>query len=375
MSAATPTIERQTSALTEWCGKADSGLDLFEQVSARLQRVVPFDGAAWFATDPATVLATCPARIENIEDGHCESYWERECRVEDALLFRDLARAESATATLYAATDERPARSARYREFLAPQGYGDELRAAFRLGDSTWGVVDLFRERSRSAFSKRDVDLVSAVAPAIATALRTFTTAERTMTGLAGTDGPGTALYDSSGGLTSLDEQAERLFAELAGPDWSVVPLSMTPVYAVVARASAVFEGRDRGPASARLRAASGRWLAVHASCLRGRDGQPGPTALTIEPAKSAQIAPIIVESYCLTVREQEITRAVSRGLSNPEIAAELFLSPHTVRDHLKAIFGKVGVGSRGELVAKLFAEHYGPAMHVPDAATVHVQY
>jgi hypothetical protein len=45
------------------------------------------------------------------------------------------------------------------------------------------------------------------------------------------------------------------------------------------------------------------------------------------------------------------------------------------VRDHLKAIFSKVGVGSRGELVAKLFAEHYGPAMHVPDAATVHVQY
>jgi hypothetical protein len=33
------------------------------------------------------------------------------------------------------------------------------------------------------------------------------------------------------------------------------------------------------------------------------------------------------------------------------------------VRDHVKAIFGKVGVSSRGELVAKLFAEHYEP-MH-----------
>jgi hypothetical protein len=36
------------------------------------------------------------------------------------------------------------------------------------------------------------------------------------------------------------------------------------------------------------------------------------------------------------------------------------------VRDHLKAIFAKVGVGSRGELVAKLFAEHYAPALHDP---------
>jgi DNA-binding CsgD family transcriptional regulator len=116
-----------------------------------------------------------------------------------------------------------------------------------------------------------------------------------------------------------------------------------------------------------------GRWLVVHASCLRGPDGKPGPTALTIEPAKSAQIAPIIVEAYCLTPREQEITRGVSRGLSNQEIAADLFLSPHTVRDHLKAIFAKVGVASRGELVAKLFAEHYAPATHVPENY-VHVE-
>jgi len=61
----------------------------------------------------------------------------------------------------------------------------------------------------------------------------------------------------------------------------------------------------------------------------------------------------------------------VARGLSNQEIAAELFLSSHTVRDHLKAVFAKVGVGSRGELVAKLFADHYAPALHEP-AAAVH---
>jgi DNA-binding NarL/FixJ family response regulator len=111
----------------------------------------------------------------------------------------------------------------------------------------------------------------------------------------------------------------------------------------------------------------------MHASCLRSPSGAPGFTAVTIEPAKSSQIAPIIVEAYCLTPREQEITQAVARGLSNQEIAAELFLSSHTVRDHLKAVFAKVGVGSRGELVAKLFADHYGPAMHEPTAA-VHLE-
>jgi DNA-binding NarL/FixJ family response regulator len=83
-----------------------------------------------------------------------------------------------------------------------------------------------------------------------------------------------------------------------------------------------------------------------------------------VEPAKSSQIAPIIVEAYNLTPREQDITRAVARGLSNQEIAGALHLSPHTVRDHLKAVFAKVGVSSRGELVAKVFAEHYAPRMH-----------
>lgn len=95
----------------------------------------------------------------------------------------------------------------------------------------------------------------------------------------------------------------------------------MAAVVAVVARAHAVAAGRDRGPAAARLRSPSGRWLAVHASCLRARR-VAWADAVVIEPAKSAQIAPIIVEAYCLTAREQQITQAVARGLSNPEIAA-----------------------------------------------------
>jgi len=122
--------------------------------------------------------------------------------------------------------------------------------------------------------------------------------------------------------------------------------------------------GRDPGPARTRLRAASGRWFTLSASRLRGPGGSPGPTAVTVEPARSEQIAPIIVRAYSLTPREQQVTRAVARGLSSPEIAAELFLSPHTVRDYLKTIFAKVGVASRGELVAKLFAEHYWRPLH-----------
>ena len=365
-------MQRHVAAVEDACERATDPLDLFGVLSDRLRRVVPFDGAAWFGTDPSTILPTAPVRIENVEEGHCETYWEREATVEDALLYRDLARSASPAASLFQATDDRPARSARYREFLAPQNYGDEARAAFKTGSSTWGVVDLYREQGRTPFSTAELSFLAAVGPAIATALRAFATATMTVppVSTASLDAPGTALFDGSARrLLSLDVQAERWFAELAGDDWQTIPLPMTAVYAVVARAVAVAEGRERSPAVVRLRAGSGRWLSVHASALRNPLGGPAPVAVTIEPAKSSQIAPIIVEAYCLTAREQQITQAVARGLSNQEIAAELFLSAHTVRDHLKAVFAKVGVGSRGELVAKLFADHYGPALHTPTGA------
>jgi DNA-binding NarL/FixJ family response regulator len=58
----------------------------------------------------------------------------------------------------------------------------------------------------------------------------------------------------------------------------------------------------------------------------------------------------------------------IARGLGTADIARRLHLSTHTVRDYVKAIFDKVGVSSRGELVAKVFAEHYAPTHFDPVA-------
>jgi len=54
-----------------------------------------------------------------------------------------------------------------------------------------------------------------------------------------------------------------------------------------------------------------------------------------------------------LTQRELDVLTKAAKGLSNKDIAGELFLSVHTVESHLRGIFNKFGVGSRIEAVIK----------------------
>jgi DNA-binding CsgD family transcriptional regulator len=342
--------------------------------SRRLRRTVAYDAAAWMGTDPATVLPTTPVRIENVTPGACEDYWRMEFSDEDVLLFRDLARSSAGAGTMLQATHGSPQRSRRHRDLLAPRGYGDSLRATFRIGVSTWGVVDLLRNVGRPAFTDADVRVVTSLGTEIAMSLAALATTKCSEEPSATADGPGTALYDQEGRLQFIDAQAQRWMDELTSTPWSepaTHPL-MAPIWSLLGRAQASSAGRSNGPAHVRLRTRTGRWLVLHASCLYDADERPGHIAVVIEPANSAQIAPIIVEAYSLTPREQQITQAVARGLSNAQIAEELSVSAHTVRDHLKAVFAKLSVTSRGELVAKIFAEHYGPAIHGDSDDVVH---
>jgi len=51
-----------------------------------------------------------------------------------------------------------------------------------------------------------------------------------------------------------------------------------------------------------------------------------------------------------LTPMELQVVQHVSRGLSNKDVAAQLWISPRTVAFHLRGAFAKLGVSSRGEL-------------------------
>jgi DNA-binding CsgD family transcriptional regulator len=91
--------------------------------------------------------------------------------------------------------------------------------------------------------------------------------------------------------------------------------------------------------------------------------GGAARTAVIVEPAHPARIAPLLMAAYGLTDREQEVARLVLQGESTTGIAERLTVSPHTVQQHLKGIFEKTGVRSRRELTGKVFFAHYEPRL------------
>ncbi|MDJ1136028.1 LuxR C-terminal-related transcriptional regulator [Streptomyces iconiensis] len=343
--------------------KATDALGMFAEASSQLRRLLPYDAAVWRVTDPVTGMMTAPIRAENLDESGCAVYWETELFTENVNLFRDLARAPVPVAGLRETTGDLPARSTLYRSFMRPRGFQDELRAVLRVGGHPQGHISLFRTKGRAAFDAAETKLIASLLSPLAKQLRSF--AEPAPHALPDSPhGPGLLLFSAEGRLLSANDEALGYLDGLpegpaiASPQGIRVPAW---IQAIALKARAVAQERDRGQARARVRNRSGRWLVCHASCLRDADGQLGSSAVVMEPAKSSEIVPLIVDAYELTARETEVTQYIARGLPTGEIAAQLHLSPHTVRDHIKAVFEKVGVSSRGELVGKLFTEYHSP--------------
>lgn len=67
----------------------------------------------------------------------------------------------------------------------------------------------------------------------------------------------------------------------------------------------------------------------------------------------SSRLAQLPKAQHELTPRENEVAAAVRQGLRNREVARELHITEHTVKQNLKSIYRKLGVRSRTELAAR----------------------
>jgi DNA-binding CsgD family transcriptional regulator len=235
--------------------------------------------------------------------------------------------------------------SVRINDILKPLGLEHELRAAFRVDQACWGVGGIFRG-SGPDFSDREVEFLGAVVATLAAASRVAVRTEHAES--PSTAGPVIVIAGLHGELKAATAAAAGWLAEVE--DTAPGRFTMT-LYSVVAHAHA----SSSGTARARMRDAGNNWVVLQASRLITAD-DPEQMVVTVEPVTTHDLATLLLAAYGVTAREREVCLEVLSGNTTADIAHHLFISPHTVHDHLKSLFEKVGVASRGELVARLVA-------------------
>ncbi len=142
---------------------------------------------------------------------------------------------------------------------------------------------------------------------------------------------------------------AERALASAAAADEAGAPVEAALSRTLAGRALAEAGERDR--AAAELQRAAAAFEALRRAALPRRGGTRAAEARPPHPpAHAPRQAGRRRGLESLTERELQVARLVVDRKTNPQIAAELFLSQKTVETHLRNIFRKVGVSSRVEL-------------------------
>ncbi|WP_326834939.1 LuxR C-terminal-related transcriptional regulator [Amycolatopsis rhabdoformis] len=335
-------------AVLSLCRRGLEVSELQQQVLAALRRVMTIDAAAIGTTDPETLLFT-GVHNEDPLAAMSQRFIDNELGGRDVNTFTELMHAPGHVRSLDTATRGDWMASPRYREMMRPAGLGDELRATLVVDGHCWGYLCLHREDGELGFTTAETALIRRLAPHIAHALRQGTLLH-----------PPTAQMPRRPGVVLLDEQLE-LVASTADAD-ALLPLighgsTRLPLPAGVYSVAAALTTSDRPP-SVRVRAATGGWLNLHASWLQSTSDTR--IAVVLEPAQPQSTLALLLTASGLTVRELDVARLVLRGESTTAIAASLHISAHTVQDHLKSVFDKIGVHSRRDLVGRLLAGQAG---------------
>ncbi|MGH3294699.1 MAG: helix-turn-helix transcriptional regulator, partial [Trebonia sp.] len=217
-----------------------------------------------------------------------------------------------------------------------------EAQAAEQAPDlivAMWVLPELIEAASRTGQARLAADALGRLAEA---------------TSIGETDW-GQGIYARSRALLSDGEDAERRYRE------AVARLSRTGFRPELARAHLLFgewlrrEGR-RADARAQLRTAHDMFAAIGMQAFADRARRELlATGETVRKRTAGAFDQ-------LTPQEAQIARLARSGLSNPEVAAQLFLSPRTVEYHLAKVFTKLDITSRRQLRQALpDSGHDGP--------------
>ena len=337
---------------------ADSTLDIDSlrlEAIDRLREAIGFDLWCSPLVDPDTLIPHRPVVSDALPFGSClPRLLVQDQSARDINSRAMLARSADQVCVLSAATQRDLARSSRWRDCAQPAGVGDELRAAVVDDHGCWASFELYRASDEPAFDAEDSQLMREAARILARRLRRASVSATADRGVEAGQ-TGVLLIDDDLQPQGFTQTAREWFTLLKAREKAEHTPLPAHVYAVVGRLLAAEAGDDpKRPPRVRVRTSDGRWAIIEAARM---EGVANAIAVSVHEASAEDILSLSARAHGLTARERELVALVLEGLDTRQLAARMFISPYTVKDHLKSVFDKLGVHSRRELVTGMFGQ------------------
>ncbi|MFD3704836.1 response regulator transcription factor [Nocardia sp. NPDC058658] len=327
------------------CQTAHSAKRLRELVLAEIRATIPFTGHVFALTDPVTAVATAPlADVPGLDFGLLPDLIR--ARYLTPLNRWDTVRGTGAH-SLLVATEGTPDRSLLWRTAQRDLGITDSAIVTFADRYGSWGFLELLRY-TESPFTTGELDALGTLTTTVTAGLRravgaTFVESDAQLPAL----GPAVVLLDNTLRVRSQTAAAADSLLRLLPPEEPIPPVPAS-VYNVAATLLAAEAGTPLGPATSRIHLGGNRWLTVKADRL-------GPDiAVALEPSTAIERLDLFARAHALSTRESQVLTLLATGLDSHELAAELFLSEHTINDHVKAILAKSGTRTRQRLLSRV---------------------
>jgi DNA-binding CsgD family transcriptional regulator len=337
-------LERALRALQHAADRPGEDGAFADQVMDGVREAVGYDGYCLLVLDPETGLRSSMFSRHGL-DGVADRLAFNEMVEQDENKYAELSRARRPVGML-GHTRTWSSRSPRLHEIIRPAGFTCELRLALRGAGRLFGALVLFRADAARPWTELDADAVLSISGPLTSAVRSYPLRE--VASHPDPLPPGVITLDKHNRIVTMSENATAWLHDVCagGSDEVALEDVLRLVYDVGLAA------RSRtGRPSCRVRTSSGRWLTVQGERI---EPESCSVVVVLGSASLAQVLPAASAWLGLTPREQQVARALSRGLSTRQIAKEVRLSELTVQDHLTMIYRKARTSGRTELVARL---------------------
>jgi DNA-binding CsgD family transcriptional regulator len=319
---------------------------------AVLRRVIGFDAYVWLITDPETSVGSAP-----LADVPCLPELPQLIRLKYLTTVNRWTGIIDLVASLHQATGGDLGRSLLWCDLLGRYQVRDIATSVHRDRFGCWAFLDLWRMHEAAPFAAAELEFLRAVAGPLTKALRR-SQALAFATGGAGEQasaGPIVLLLSPTLSVRAQTPQTERYLRMLVpADDANQVPVP-AGAYNVGAQLLAREAGVDTSPPLARVHLGHGQWLTMRAD--RMDSAQPPPErdiAVSIETTPPGGRVSLFARACGLSSREGELLGHVITGAGTRDIAQLMFVSEHTVQDHLKSIFAKTATRTRRALIAQV---------------------